>query len=151
MQWAKDNTRDEFKNVIWTDKSTVQLRTHKRFCCCKIRKSQDASLDPKHPVKVHVWAGISYEGNTSICIFQGIIDANLYIQILEQTLVPFLEQVYPNGYRFMQDNDPKHTSRTAQQFFREKNINWWRTPPESPDANPIENMWHELKVRNIRF
>ena len=24
-------------------------------------------------------------------------------------------------------------------------INWWRTPPELPDANPIENLWHELK------
>ena len=26
-----------------------------------------------------------------------------------------------------------------------KSINWWRTPPESPDLNPIENLWHELK------
>ena len=49
----------------------------------------------------------------------------------------------------MQDNDPKHTSRRAKKFF-EDNINWWRTPPGSPDANPIENLWHELKVhKNI--
>ena len=24
-------------------------------------------------------------------------------------------------------------------------VNWWRTPPESSDLNPIENVWHELK------
>ena len=45
----------------------------------------------------------------------------------------------------MQDNDPKHTSRRAATFFEEEGVNWWRTPPESPDMNPIENLWHELK------
>lgn len=24
-------------------------------------------------------------------------------------------------------------------------MNWWRIPAESPNANPIENLWHELK------
>ena len=45
----------------------------------------------------------------------------------------------------MQDNDPKHTSHVAKEFFDRNNINWSRTPPKSPDCNPIENLWHELK------
>ena len=45
----------------------------------------------------------------------------------------------------MQDNDPKHCSRMAREFYINEGINWWPIPPESPDMNPIENLWHELK------
>ena len=45
----------------------------------------------------------------------------------------------------MQDNDPKHCSRVTQKFLEENGVNWWRTPPESPDLNPIEKVWNELK------
>ena len=45
----------------------------------------------------------------------------------------------------MQDNNPKHTCRIAQSFYTANNINWWKTPVESPDLNPVENMWHEPK------
>lgn len=84
-------------------------------------------------------------GRTEICIFEGKMNAPLFVMILDKTLVPFLNDRLPGGHKFMQDNDPKHTSRCAQDFFAANNINWWKTPPESPDCNPIENMWHEAK------
>lgn len=84
-------------------------------------------------------------GRTGICIFEGIMRAPLYVEILEETLLPFVSAVYPDHHRFMQDNDPKHTSRLAGAFFHNNCVNWWKTPAESPDANPIENLWHEMK------
>ena len=31
------------------------------------------------------------------------------------------------------------------EFIKDNNINYWPTPAESPDLNPIEMIWHELK------
>ena len=56
----------------------------------------------KHPVQVHVWVGISMRGRTGICIFEGIMDTPVYVKILEQTLLPFIQEVFPDGHRFMQ-------------------------------------------------
>ena len=80
-----------------------------------------------------------------MCIFDGVMEAAVYTQILDQTLVPFINDVYPSSHRFMADNHPKHTSLYAQKYLGEKGINWWRTPAELSDLNPIENMWHKLK------
>lgn len=147
LEFATSFLHDTFDDVIWSDETTVQLETHRRHCYRKEDQKPRPKPRPKHPVKVHVWAGISKRGPTPVCIFEGIMDASLFCSILQQTLLPFIQQKFPPPaqHRFMQDNDPKHTSRAAQQFYVDSGINWWRTPPESPDMNPIENLWHELK------
>ena len=100
---------------------------------------------PKHPTKVHVWAGISKRGRTAICVFEGIMKQELFVDIMRSALIPSINSLFPDGHRLMMDNDPKHTSRHAGAWMEANGINWWRTPPESPDLNPIENLWHELK------
>lgn len=37
------------------------------------------------------------------------------------------------------------------QFLKDNDVSLFPTPPESPDLNPKENMWHELKhfIRTI--
>ena len=73
------------------------------------------------------------------------MNAVLYEDILRSTLLPFISDKFPDGHRFMQDNDPKHTSGRVRTFLVENVVNWWKTAAKSPDLNPIENLCHELK------
>ncbi|KAK3106818.1 hypothetical protein FSP39_000486 [Pinctada imbricata] len=139
---------DTLGNVIFTDECTVQLHNNKVV----VYRLKDASAPyvpkPKHPLKIHVWAGISKRGATQIVLFEGIMRKEFFVsEILENTLLPFIRQKFPDNHRFQQDNDPKHKSKLATEFLAENNIDWWRDwPSESCDLNPIEMVWNELKA-----
>ena len=112
---------------------------------CFVQKGEEKQMKPKHPFQVDVRAGILCKGATDIHIFSQIMDSVYYPGILKHHLIPYITSTYPDSHCFMQDNDTKHVSRSTVQFMKDNNINYWPTPQESPDLNPIENMWAGLK------
>lgn len=153
LEWAKKMLEDheQFDNVIFTDESTFLVEYHARKAYRRIGEPpRILRQKPKHPARVHAWGGISKRGATTIVLFTSNMTATRYTQILDASLVPFIKRAFPDGHRLYQDNDPKHTSRWARWYFEENNVNWWPTPPESPDVNPIELVWGSMKeaIRN---
>ena len=130
------NSKGQFTDIVSLGDQSLQLEMHRRFCC---RKRGDQT--PREGTRLGRHQSQRSHRDLVIWWNHG---CSLYCEIIQETLLPFLASTYPE-HRFMQDNDPKHASRKAQAFFQEHEVNWWKIPAESPDMNPIENLWYELK------
>ena len=74
LEFAQANLHYSFETVIFTDETTVQLESHRRYCYQKTGEKPHLIIKPrpKHPTKVYLWAGIIKSGPTGICIFEGM-------------------------------------------------------------------------------
>lgn len=139
------NEHFDFSDTIFCDETKIQLNTYRKLSCHREGQPKKLKARFKHPVSVLAFAGISRRGRTNICIFTGLMDAKAYCEILSSAFIPSAKKLYPDGYKLHQDNDPKHASRFAKNFYEKNKIVWDKTPAESPDMNPIENLWANLK------
>jgi DNA-directed RNA polymerase subunit F len=145
VKFAKKYKNMDWKNVIFSDESMFQ--TDHNVARAWMKKSHP-KLFPKRkfPLKMMVWAGVSYSGKTDLAFVDGRLNAAGYVDILKSHLLPFGQRKHNNNYIFQQDNAPIHTARFSKAFFDQKKMQIIEWPANSPDLNPIENIWGMMKM-----
>lgn len=156
-EWAEtyeDWDEDDWRAVVWSDECSVAKSKDPRrswvFRLPGERWHRDCvdARPPSKDISLMVWG--CFAGNVKgpmVPLIMPSVNGRLYLATLENLLPLIMDHLYLTYENpvFMHDNAPVHTARIVQEWLADQPFRVMEWPPYSPDLNPIENLWREMK------
>ncbi len=122
--------------------------------CHVLRAKEERDLPSYHqhsvqnPASLMVWGCISVYGRGSLHVLEGTMNAERYIKVLEQHMLPSRWSLFQGRpCAFQQDNAKPHTAAIPTAWLRSIRVRCWIRSACSPDLSPIENNWSIIKLK----
>ncbi len=150
--WAKAHlkwTVSKWKSVLWSDESKfdILVGNHRRRVL-RAKEEGDLPVCYQHsvqkPASLMVWGCICAYGMGSLHVLEGTMNAERYIKVLEQHMLPSRRRV------FQQDNAKPHTAAITTAWLHSRRVRVLNWPASSPDLSPFGASLNEKYVKDDR-
>ena len=140
FNWCNRHINDNWYNIFFTDETTIYLNNPGSFKW--IKTGEQANYIEGR--KINLWGAISYRGKWTLYVFEENLDTNMYLKILTDSLAE-LNEIADKKILLQMDNARVHWAKDSLIFYKENDIWLIDWPANSPDLNPIENLWAYVK------
>lgn len=150
-------TDNDWKQVVFADETFLGLGNEGQVW---VQRPAGKAYDKEYmkhqkrnfAERVGFYSFFSYHGVGPAHVYAWNMNEYLYRAALDDLLNPYFKQNRTRGLKYyLHDNAKYHASHFTQNWFADKPIECIKLPARSPDLNPTENLWSELKRRIAEY